>query len=134
MSDRKVIRVSDGMEQDYAVVDGAATVAEALRVLRDARARFLMVAKRTDDDEYGIVLVNDVAQQVLAPNRSPERINVYEIMTKPVLPVKPEMDIRYCARLFHRFSISAAPVISGEEIVGIVTYEELVLKGLAEQI
>ena len=60
-------------------------------------------------------------------------MNVYEIMSKPVIAVRPAMNIRYCARLFHRFGIPLAPVIEGEEIRGVVTYDQLVLKGLAQQ-
>jgi predicted transcriptional regulator len=119
------------MERDYVVVDGMATVAEALAILRERNAHFLIVARRHEDDEFGIVMIADIAKQVLAPNRSPARTNVYEIMSKPVLSVRADMDIRYCARLFHRFGISAAPVVEGREIVGIVAYDELVLKGLA---
>ena len=133
MTDRSVIRVVDVMEQDYAIVEGAATVAEALAVMREKNVHFLIVAKRHEDDEFGIVMIRDIAEHVLAPNRSPERTNVYEIMSKPVLSVQPEMDIRYCARLFHRFGISTAPVIEGDEIKGIVAYHQLVLKGLAQQ-
>ncbi|MBW2387654.1 MAG: CBS domain-containing protein [Deltaproteobacteria bacterium] len=121
------------MEQDYTVVDGVATVAEALAILRERSAHFLVVARRHEDDEFGMVMVADIAKQVLARNRSPERTNVYEIMSKPVLSVKPGMDIRYCARLFNRFGISAAPVIEGDEIKGVVAYDQLVLKGLAGQ-
>jgi predicted transcriptional regulator len=128
-----VVRVADVMERDYVIVDGVATVAEALAVLRERNAHFLLVAKRHADDEFGILMVNDIAKQVLARNRSPERTNVYEIMSKPVLSVTPEMDIRYCARLFHRFGISAAPVIQGGEVKGVVAYDQLVLKGLAAQ-
>ena len=128
-----VVRVADVMERDYAIIDGIATVAEALAVLRERNAHFLIVAKRHEDDEFGIVMIADIAKQVLASNRSPERTNVYEIMSKPVLSVKPEMDIRYCARIFLRFGISAAPVIQGGEILGIVAYDQLVLKGLAGQ-
>jgi predicted transcriptional regulator len=119
------------MELDYVIVEGVATVAEALAILLARNARFLIVAKRHADDEFGIVMVADIAKQVLARNRSPERTNIYEIMSKPVLSVRPDMDIRYCARLFDRFGISAAPVVSGGEIEGIVAYDQLVLKGLA---
>jgi len=133
VTDRTVVRVADVMERDYTVVDGVATVAEALTILRERSAHFLVVARRHEDDEFGMVMVADIAKQVLARNRSPERTNVYEIMSKPVLSVKPGMDIRYCARLFHRFGISAAPVIEGDEIKGVVTYDQLVLKGLAGQ-
>ena len=133
MTDRNVVRVADVMEPDYAIVDGTATVAEALAVLQERNAHFLIVAKRHEDDEFGAVMIADIAKQVLARNRSPNRTNVYEIMSKPVLSVQPEMDIRYCARLFHRFGISTAPVIEGGEIKGIVSYDQLVLKGLARQ-
>ncbi len=132
MTERRVIRVADVMERDFVMVDGVATVAEALSILRDKNAGFLIVAKRHEDDEYGIVMLADIAKHVLAPNRSPERTNVYEIMSKPVLSVEPKMDIRYCARLFHRFGISTAPVIEADEIKGVVAYDQLVLRGLAQ--
>ena len=128
-----VVRVADVMERDYAIIDGIATVAEALAVLRERSAHFLIVAKRHEDDEFGVVVLADIAKQVLARNRAPERTNVYEIMSKPVLAVRPEMDIRYCARLFENFGISAAPVIARGEIKGVVAYDQLVLKGLAQQ-
>jgi predicted transcriptional regulator len=134
VTQRKIIRVADVMEQDYVVIDGAATVAEALATLKERNAHFLIVAKRSEDDEFGAVMVSDIAKHVLGRDRSPERTNVYEIMSKPVLSVKPGMDIRYCARLFNRFGISTAPVIEGDEVKGIVAYDQLVLKGLATQV
>ncbi len=134
MTNKSVIRVGDVVEQDFEIVEGVITVAEALSIMRKNSAHFLIVGKRDEDDEYGIVLLRDIAEHVLSPNRSPERTNVYEIMSKPVLSVRPGMNIRYCARLFHRFGISTALVAEGEEIKGIVTYDQLVLKGLALQV
>ncbi|MCP5058176.1 MAG: hypothetical protein GY937_15830, partial [bacterium] len=87
MTKRDVIRVADVMEQDYAVVDGVATVADALAILKEKNAHLLIVAKRHEDDEFGVVMVSDIAKHVLAPHRSPERTNVYEIMSKPALSV-----------------------------------------------
>jgi len=107
------ITASDVMEPDFLIIDGMATVAEALAKMKEGNAHFVLVDKRSDDDEYGIVLVSDIAKQVLAKNRSPERVNVYEIMTKPVLSVQPDMDIRYCARLFEHFGILRLAGIEG---------------------
>ena len=129
--DNQVIRVADVMEFDYIVVDGISTVAETLQQMVAADAHFVIVEKRSAEDEFGVVLTSDIAKKVLAPNRPPARVNVYEIMAKPVLSVPPSMNIRYCARLFDRFDVSMAPVIEDGEIKGIVTYAELVLKGLA---
>jgi len=69
---------------------------------------------------------------VLARDRSPDRVNVYEVMTKPVLSVAPDMDVRYCARLFERYRLARAPVIKEGEVLGIVSFTDLVIHGLME--
>ncbi|AMG31287.1 CBS domain-containing protein [Grimontia hollisae] len=123
-------RVRDVMKDDYALIDGLTTVAEAIRIARDKEVKALIVKKRDEDDEFGLVLMNDIAKKVLSQNRSPERVNVYEIMTKPALSVSPEMNVKYCARLFERFGISRAPVIDGGEILGVVSYNSIVMYGM----
>jgi len=90
----------------------------------------IIIRKRHADDEFGMLILTDVARLVLARDRAPERVNIYEIMTKPVIGVDPAMNIRYCARLFSRFGLSTAPVVENKDIVGVVTYREMVLKGL----
>ncbi len=131
---RALIRVGDVMKTKVDIVDGRATVAEALREMKHVETKCLVVAKRHADDEYGVVLISDIARQVLAADRAPERVNVYEIMSKPALTVHPDMDIRYCARLFERFGLARAPVTKQGKIVGIVSYTDMVLKGLARDL
>lgn len=128
------IRVRDVMKSNYDLVDGLVTVSEALEKMQHVDTKSLIVDKRHDDDEYGIVLMSDIAREVLARDRSPERVNIYEIMSKPVVSVAPQMDIRYCARLFDKFGLSRAPVVEGGKIIGVVSYTDMVLKGLATQI
>ena len=131
MSERKIIRVRDVMTDKFKVLDGLATVHEGLETMRSSDVRALIVGKRDQDDAYGIVLLSDMAKKVLARNRSTERVSLYEIMSKPVVWVEPDMNIRYCARLFDNFGLSVAPVIEGGEVVGVVSYHEIVLNGLA---
>ena len=85
MSEEKVVRVSDVMKSQFDMIDGKLTVADALKRMKHVETKTLIVDKRHDDDEYGIVLLSDIAKHVLAVDRSPERVNVYEIMTKPVI-------------------------------------------------
>jgi len=132
MSDRQTVRVRDVMKREFDLVDGKLTVREALAGMRHEQARALIVDKRHPDDEYGIVLLSDIAKKVLAADRSPERVNLYEIMSKPVLGVDPEMDIRYCARLLERFGIMRAPVIENRTVIGLVSFHDLVLRGMRE--
>lgn len=125
------IKVENVMSNTYVMVDGLMTVAEGIQLAKRKQVKALIVKKRHDDDEYGIVLMNDIAKKVLAQNRPTERTNIYEIMTKPALSVSPDMNVKYCARLFERFGISRAPVIKNGQIVGMVSYNNIVLNGMA---
>ena len=129
MNAERIIRVSDVMNQRFIIEDGLATVAEAIDALRNADAVCVIVRKRHDDDEYGLVLLSDIARKIIASDRSPDRVNLYEIMSKPVISVRPNMDIRYTARMFENFGLSMAPVLKRGEVLGVVTYREIVLLG-----
>lgn len=127
-----IVRVRHVMKNEVDIVDGMVTVADALKQMKYPETRTLIIDKRDDDDEYGVVMFRDLARQVLAPGRAPDRVNVYEVMSKPVMHVDPEMDIRYCTRLFDKFGLSRAPVLENGKIVGLVSYTDIVLKGLLE--
>ncbi|QMV13745.1 CBS domain-containing protein [Vibrio spartinae] len=127
------VRVRDVMTETYALVDGLMTVYEAIRIAKQQQLKALIVNKRQDDDEFGIVLMNDIAKKVLASNRSSKRTNIYEIMTKPALSVNPDMKVKYCARLFERFGISRAPVIEHGKVIGMVSYNNIVVNGMLEE-
>jgi len=122
------VKSQDVMSNNYVTLDGMATVREAIDAMRQHNTDVIIVNKRTEHDAYGILVLADVAKQVLAKDRSPERVNIYEIMSKPLISVPPQMDIRYCARLFERFGISYAPVIENEQVMGLVGYREIVLQ------
>ncbi|MBE9397404.1 CBS domain-containing protein [Pontibacterium sp. N1Y112] len=127
---KEVVRVKDVMTQDYAMVDGLVTIKEALDLFKQKSVSVLLINKRHEDDEYGILLLSDIAKEVVAKDRAPERVNVYEVMAKPVLSVEARMDVRYCARMFDNFGLASAPVIDNGQVMGVVGYNDIVLKGL----
>ena len=124
--------VRDCMRTEVTEVDGRLDVLTALKTMKKIGATSLIVKRRDENDEYGMVLFSDIAKEVIAKNRAPERVNVYEIMSKPIITVRPDMEIRYCARLFENFGISHAPVVENDKIVGMVSYYLLVLHGLPD--
>lgn len=132
MSTQEIVRVRDVMKTEFDLVDGLATVADALREMQHIETKALIVRKRNDDDEYGIVELEDIATNVLARNRAAQRVNVYEIMNKPLICIDPNMDIRYCARLFERHQLNRAAVLENREVIGIVSYADIVIKGMKE--
>lgn len=132
--DKKTIKAIDVMHEAHLEIDGIATVKQALDQMQQDQCNVLIVKKRNEHDAHGIVLLSDIAKKVLAKDRSPERVNIYEIMSKPVISVEPELDVRYVARLFDRFGLSHAPVIDKDNVIGIVSYEELIFDGLCKLI
>lgn len=128
-----IVRVRHVMKTELDIVDGMLTVTEALKSMKYPDTRTLIVDKRHDDDEYGVVMFRDMAKKVLARDHSPNRVNIYEIMTKPLISVHPDMDVRYCTRLFDRFGLSRAPVLEDQKIIGLVSYTDIVLKGLTQE-
>jgi Mg/Co/Ni transporter MgtE len=118
------------MKTEFGLIEGSATIYEALLQMKKLRTSLLVVDKRHVDDEYGLLLVSDIARQVLALDRSPKRVNVYEVMAKPAVYVDPEMDIRYCSRLFARFDLVRALVVEEKKILGTISPNLLVLDGI----
>ena len=130
IEDRIIIRVKDVMKTDFGTIDGIATVDDALKKMKSMKTAVLVVNKRHENDEYGLITSGDIARHVLAKDRAPHRVNVYEIMSKPVISVHPDMDIRYCSRLFADYNLVRAPVIENKIVIGMVSPNSLVLDGL----
>jgi CBS domain-containing protein len=130
MTERKIVRVRNVMRREYDIIDGMETVKDALNAMKHPENKCMIVKKRHEDDEYGMLLISDVARKILAGDRAPDRVNVYEVMRKPVIAVDPGMDIRYCARLLARFEITRTPVIENDIVVGIVSFTDLVMVGM----
>ncbi len=131
MSEHITLLVHDVMKKEFDLVEGVATVREALEMMEHVETKCLIVNKRHEHDEYGIVVIADIAREVLVRDRSADRVSIYEVMTKPAVTVHPDMNIKYASALFARLGLSRAPVIDRDgKIVGIVSYTDMVMKGL----
>ena len=98
--------------------------------MRNNSISSLVIDRRDERDEFGLVVVSDIAEKVIAQGRSLARTNVYEIMSKPVLTVDGAMDIKYALRLLGRFGLSRALVTDDGALVGIVTMRDMVFRYL----
>ncbi|MYA19949.1 MAG: CBS domain-containing protein [Chloroflexi bacterium] len=127
-SNTATLRVSDLMGSQVHTIDGLATVAEAMATMRRLQISSLVVNRRDDDDELGLITVSDLAREVITRDRAPERVNVYEIMSKPALAVRSGMLARYAVRLLVEFRVSRALVVDEDGApLGLVTLRDLVL-------
>lgn len=122
-----ILRARDVMQKKIVSIDGMATAREAAALMRAEKVLCLLVQKRHEDDAWGIVVTQDFIRGVIIANRPSSEVNVYEIMTKPVITIPADMDIRYVARLLYRAGIRRAPVADGEEIIGMISLSSLIL-------
>lgn len=129
MKNETTYRVRDVMKTEFDIIDRMATITDAINTMKHVETKCLIIQRHDDNDEFGILLLSDISRMVLAKDRAPDRVNVYEVMIKPVLAIEPQMSVRNCARLFDHFDISRAPVVENREVIGIVSFTDLVLKG-----
>ncbi|ADU61958.1 MAG: CBS domain-containing protein [Pseudodesulfovibrio sp.] len=122
-----IVRVGDVMKKEVLSIDGMATASDAAAMMRTARVSELLVARRNDDDAWGMVTITDLVKKVIVPGLDGKDVSIYEIMTKPIITVPAKMDIRHAIRLMNRTSVRSAPVEDLGEVVGVVTLSSLVL-------
>jgi CBS domain-containing protein len=128
MSAKEYVTAGEVMTPTVQTIDGLSSVQEAIDLMREHAISSLVIDRRHDGDEFGLLVVADIATKLIAEDRSPARTNVYEIMSKPVLTVNREMDIKYAIRLLARFGVSRALVTDHGALVGMVTLRDLVLR------
>jgi len=127
MSEIKYVPVSDVMNEKILKVDGLTSITDAMQMMREGGNGSLIVDKRDEHDEYGLISIGDLASKVIVPDVAAERMSAYQIMTKPVLCVEFDLNVRYAIRLLTRFKISRALVLKDGHAVGIVSLRDMVL-------
>ncbi|MCC3861787.1 CBS domain-containing protein [Pseudemcibacter aquimaris] len=133
MTEIKHETVKEVMTTNLIMVDGLTTISDALDIMRKNEISSLVINRRNESDEYGLLTASDIANEVLVPDLAPERTSAYQVMQKPVLCMRANMNIRYAIRLCAKFKVSRALVIENDEAVGIVTLRDMVLRYTEEK-
>ena len=123
-----MMRAKEVMVRDVVTISGSATVAEAVKLMKDKGLRSLIVERRSDIDPYGIVTETDIVYKVAAYGKDPKKMRVFEIMTKPCIVVTPDLGVEYVARLFANTKTRRAPVIQ-DKLLGIISISDILRKG-----
>ncbi|MCY3817552.1 MAG: CBS domain-containing protein [Gammaproteobacteria bacterium] len=132
-TDKRKIRVSEVMIGDVRSIDGLATVSDAAALMRRHSITSLVVNRRDADDEAGLIDIQGIAREVIARNRAPDRVHVYEVMTKPVVSLPATMLVRYAVRHLTALGLRRALVVDQERnVIGIVALRDMVLAWIAD--
>jgi len=120
----------DVMTHRVVMIDGMATAKDAVEIMRKEKVESLIIKKRHPQDVCGIVYVHDFIKGVIIMDKTSEEVNVFEIMTKPLISIPADMDVRYVANLMINVGLQMAPVEENGEYIGIVSLSDLILDNL----
>jgi CBS domain-containing protein len=90
-----MLQAQEIMTQNVVTIRGSATVADAVKLMKEKKLRGLIVEPRHEQDPYGIVTETDIVYKVAAFGHDPKTMRVYEIMAKPCVVVNPELGVEY---------------------------------------
>ena len=121
------MKVADIMNQKVITIRSFATVASAVKLMRDHGLSSLIVDRLDESDSYGIVTKTDIIYKVAAKGLDPDWVRVCEIMTKPCIVVNPDLSTKSVAQLFANTGISRAPIIK-DKLLGIISTTDLLLR------
>ncbi len=108
------------------------TTFEAIKLMADMNVGSLLVI---DNGEIvGIVSERDYARKIALHDRSSKTTPVSEIMTAPVVSVRPDQNLQKCMALMTDKHIRHLPVINEDgELIGIISIGDVVKAVISEQ-
>lgn len=124
-----MLTVADLMTQTVQMLKRTNTVAEAIVQMQIHGLRSLIVERSAVDMPYGILTERDIVYKVLARGLDPARVQVQDIMRQPCVSLEPYLTLQEAALMMADSGIQRAPVIHNNELLGIISVTDLVMKG-----
>jgi CBS domain-containing protein len=115
-----VLSITPGASVFEALQQMAARNVGALLVMEDGRLR-------------GILSERDYARKVILLGKSSHELAVRDIMSTQVLCVRPESTVDECLALMSGKRVRHLPVVSGGEVIGVLSIGDLVKAVIEEQ-
>lgn len=117
------VLVKDVMTTPVIFVDYETTIDEVARVMSKNKISSVLIKK--DDKAVGIITDSDIIKKVVAKNLLPSKIKVGEIMSYPLIYVKPDDEVSVATYKMKKFNIRRIVVIENGMVVGIVTATDI---------
>jgi CBS domain-containing protein len=113
------VTVKDVMTKKVIAIDESKSVKNAAELLKKHRKGALIVLKK--NRAIGILTDTDIINKVVYTNKKPSAVKIKDIMSKPIITVKPGDSLVDAARKMKRNNIKRLPVITEGSIVGIIS-------------
>lgn len=111
------------MTRHVITVEPNASAIEAAKIMSKAEVGCLVVAD--GNNALGIVTERDMLTKVTAKGKAPSRVKVSQIMSSPIITVRPDDSIRKAAKLMRDNNIRRLVVMNNGKLRGIITIRDI---------
>jgi CBS domain-containing protein len=108
-----------------------ATVYDAIAIMARNDVGALLVL--SEGGLAGIVSIKDYGNKVVLQGRTAQDTLVREIMTSPVVTIKPNITVDECIAVMTRYGFRHLPVFDNDQLVGMITLADLARALIAHQ-
>ncbi len=118
--------VKDVMVTDVATISPFATLREAMSLMKRLNLKSLVVDKNGPSDAYGLITYTNIVKTVVAESGDIDLLNVYDVCAKPALTVGESLAVRHVAGLMTQSRIKRVLVVNDNDLIGLVTMDDIV--------
>ena len=118
-------------EQAVHAVAPSTSVLEAVKLMAEKNIGALLVME--DQKIAGMVTERDYARKIILMARSSKETPVRDIMTSPVMYVRPDQTNEECMALMTDNRVRHLPVVDNGRLVGLISIGDLVKDIISEQ-
>lgn len=117
------VLVKDIMEKKVVTIDIDKNAKQAGEILKRTRKSSLIVTKK--GRPAGIISDSDLIKRVVAANKAASKIKIRNIMSGPLVSVRPIDDILVAVRKMKKNNIHRLPVIQNARVVGMISMTDI---------
>ena len=118
-------------EQAVHTITPSASVFDAVKLMAEKSIGALLVMEDLKID--GIITERDYARKIVLMGRSSKETPVRDIMTAPVMYVRPDQTNEECMALMTDNRVRHLPVIDNGKLIGLISIGDLVKDIISEQ-
>ncbi len=121
--DELSLKVEDIMVKEVITIDESSTAKEAAEVMNKFEIGSLIAVKNRK--AIGIVTERDLLKRIVAESKSSAKTRVRDVMSSPLVIVKPDTDLEEAVRMMFQMKIKKLPVVDGKRLVGLVSLTDI---------
>ncbi len=120
------LEVGDVMTLDVITEDEATPVTKITKDMEVSGIGSVVIT--SEDKPVGIVTDRDIASKVIMKDKKASEIKAKEIMSSPLITIKPEASVEKACELLAENNIRRMPVMENNELVGIISVRNILTR------